>query len=105
MILWTHLFSLGLADLLECGVARLSTLVLKDDVAKGGDVDAELAGVQIHSFVFPVPDRFSTDLNPRLRENAIPPPCVIIVLKVLRNGIQINVAPCILVPVLSLVAV
>ena len=69
MILWTYLFSLGLAHLLEGGVARLSPLILEDDVAKGRDVDAELAGVQVYSLVFPVPDVFSTDLDPRLRGN------------------------------------
>ena len=55
MILWTHLFSLGLAHLLERCVARLSPLILEDDVAKGGDVDAELARVQIYSLVFQFP--------------------------------------------------
>ena len=69
MILWTHLFSLGLAHLLEGGVARLPPLILEDDVAKGRDVDAELAGVQVYPLVLPVPGMFSTDLDPRLRGN------------------------------------
>ena len=58
-----YLFRLGLAHLLEGGVARLSPLILEHDVAKGGDVDAEFARVQIHSCLLAVSARRAGDLG------------------------------------------